>query len=149
MESVVNTHGFRMVRGKYGPKGDEPGMLITRVPLHYLKWMVNEGHEHADYARAELSRRGTVLPEIELSGHAIDRASIRCRKHWHETALNPDEGLHAWLLRVSKAAWDFGIEVADPHSEDGGRNVTKEYAGLKFAFMQGEEFPVLKTVMPR
>ncbi len=80
------------------------------------------------------------MPDIEVSGHAIDRASLRCRKIWHETALNTEEGLHAWLMRMAKEARDSGVQIAD------GR---VWHRGLMMVFMEGEEFPVLKTIMPK
>lgn len=142
----ADTQGFRMKNGKHGPKGGQPGELITRVPVSYLTWMVNESHQDAAMARAELSRRGTTLPDITVSGHAIDRASLSCRKIWHQTALDDNEGIHAWLVRVSKEALDRGAHHLDRYA--GPRDLTKLYIGCKFAFMLGEEFPVLKTIMP-
>lgn len=75
----LNTHGVRLDFGKHS------GELITRVPVSYLKWMVRNGTKSSDLAAAELERRGTQTPEVEVSGHAIDRASLNCRKTWHET----------------------------------------------------------------
>lgn len=146
MSEAINTHGLRMRTGKYGPKGKEPGMLLTRVPLDYLWWMVDAGHQDAAIAQAELDRRGAVKPEIKISGHAIDRASLACRKIWHQTAKDANEGLHAWLHRVSLEALGQGFTAIDRH---GGENeVVKVHLGMKFAFQIGEVYPSLKTVMP-
>lgn len=123
--SGINTHGLTMDRGKHA------GKRYTRIPVSYLRWMVQVGHTHADIAKAEMDRRGTVIPEIEVSGHAIDSASLRCRKIWHDTS-NKDEGLHAWLCRVALEAWS-GKEIS-------------YHLGMKFVFESGE-WPVLKTVM--
>lgn len=142
---AINTHGVRMKNGKFGPKGKEPGMLITRVPTHYLVWMVNDRHHDAALARAELERRGTSYPEIEVSGHSVDRASLSCRHIWHQTRQEM-EGLHSWLLRVSKEALATGITVLDRNNSE--HDVTKVHLGMKFAFAQGEEFPKLKTIIP-
>jgi len=128
------THGWTM------PNGRHKGVLITRVPVNYLKWMVNAGHQHADHARAELDRRGTVTPEIDISGHAIDRASLLCRWCWHETS-NEGEGLHAWLVRVAQEALEQG-ETHPDHPE------RRAWIGLSFRFELDGVWPVLKTVLP-
>lgn len=88
----VSTHHLRCDFGKHD------GELYTRIPVGYLLWMVQCGHRQADIAQAELDRRGTVTPKIEISGHAIDRASQRCLGVWQRTRKD-DEGIHAWLSR--------------------------------------------------
>ena len=92
-----------------------------------------------DIAAAELKRRGTVTPDLDISGHAIDSASLRLRKKWHETALDENEGLHAWLARMCKEAID-----KNGMTEDG----VVFHNGMKFCFEKGE-WPVLKTIMSR
>lgn len=118
------------------PNGKHVGEPITRVPVGYLSWMVNSGHTFAAQAEAELRRRGTVTPSLDVSGHAIDRASLRLLKKWQKTA-SKDEGIHAWLVRNAEAAWRYGA----PASEI-------EYAGIRFVFEVAGRWPVLKTVMP-
>ena len=130
--SAPDTHGFIMPNGKHA------GVAITRVPVSYLKWMVNVGHQLAELARAELDRRGTVTPELEVSGHAIDRASLLLRAAWHETR-GEDEGLHAWLLRTFGAALKEGERV---------EATRVEWRGLSFRFELDGAWPVLKTVLP-
>jgi hypothetical protein len=117
------------------------GELWTRIPVSYLKWLVNQPKMNpadcaAEIAAAELKRRGTVTPSLEISGHAIDSASLRCRVIWHQTR-GPQEGLHAWLCRMSAATLEL-----DPRAE------AIVYAGIKWVFAQGEIYPTLKTVMP-
>jgi hypothetical protein len=71
----LNTHGVLLGFGKHH---DKP---YTRVPVGYLKWMVNTpemSEERRKLAEAELKRRGTHTPELDISGHAIDRASQQC-----------------------------------------------------------------------
>lgn len=118
------------------------GELWTRVPVGYLRWIVNSARtappQVRQIATAELKRRGSVLPTLEISGHAIDRASLRCRKTWHQTALTPDEGLHAWLCRVSEQALAMG-------ERDGAK---VRHLGLVFVFEVGDVYPVLKTIHP-
>lgn len=118
--------------------GRHKGESIQRVPVNYLKWMVNIGSEMSVEAEAELDRRGTVTPTLEVSGHAIDRASLCLRIIWHETR-GENEGIHAWLCRVSRLALDRG--------ECNGDQKVK-FAGMKFVFEKSGVWPVLKTVMP-
>ena len=134
MSAPAQAHGWTM------PNGRHKGELITRVPVSYLKWMICVGHSCEEQARAELERRGTVTPDLEVSGHAIDRASLLCRWAWHETS-NDDEGLHAWLVRVSREA----IEEGKPHKDDPNRRF---WIGLRFQFEFDGAWPVLRTVLP-
>lgn len=132
MNGPINTHNMVCDFGRHA------GVLYTRMPVGYLKWMVNSRHSRAAVAEAELKRRGTVTPDLDVSGHAIDRASLSLRKTWHETA-RPDEGLHAWLCRVAREA----LEKNDVDVKGRYRHL-----GVKFAFEQDGVWPVLKTVMP-
>jgi hypothetical protein len=132
MKEDINTHGLVVDFGKHN------GTLYTRVPVGYLFWMVNNNHSRKDIASSELKRRGSVIPKIEVSGHAIDRASLYCRKIWHETKIK-DEGIHSWLVRVAQEA----IESVEGNISDS----KIKYLGMKFVFENGDEFPVLKTVM--
>ena len=129
----MNTHNLICDFGKH------KGVPYTQLPVSYLKWMVNSDHSKKDIAEAELDRRGTVTPDMEISGHAIDRASLSCRKIWHETK-NHDEGLHAWLIRQAQNA----LKV--DNKDDKGRYL---YCGMKWVFYQDGIWPVLKTVMRR
>jgi hypothetical protein len=134
--ATINTHDLIVDFGKH--KGER----WTRVPIGYLTWMVNENHSRADIARAELERRGTVLDhDLVLSGHAIDRASLNCRKIWHETAKDENEGLYSWLYRMATEALE-GAELSP------GTEIERVHNGLKLAFAVGEIYPELKTVMP-
>ena len=97
----LNTHGILLDFGKH--KG-EPW---TRVPVGYLKWILNEmspDDERYKLAESELNRRGDTMPMgIAISNHAIDKASLRVRKAWH-TDRGQDEGLYSWLVRISTEA---------------------------------------------
>lgn len=113
------------------------GQPWVRIPVSYLKFLINEGSTYAPIAQAELKRRGIALTqELEVSGHAIDRASQKMIGKWMETRVG-DEGLHAWLVRMATDARARG-------RESGG---TYQYAGMLFAFNEGELWPTLKTVM--
>jgi hypothetical protein len=132
----VNTHDLIIDFGKH--KGER----WTRVPVNYLKWILNEPgmvEEKKAIAKAEMERRGSFTPDLEVSGHAIDRASLMLRKTWHETALSKEEGLHAWLCRMSQEALENGEKL------ESGKI---RYMGMKFAFKQDGCWPVLKTVSP-
>lgn len=128
----MNTHNLICDFGRH------KGLLYTRLPVQYLKWMVQSSHSKAEIAKAELERRGTVTPNLEISGHAIDRASLNCRKIWHETAKDNNEGIHAWLVRICEEA----LSEYKPDEES-----SIFYKGMKLVFESGE-WPVLKTIIP-
>lgn len=129
----INTHGMEVDFGKHR------GQLYTRIPVSYLRWMVNEGHSRKDVAQAELDRRGIDAADrnIEISGHAIDSASLRVRKTWHEDR-EQDEGLHKWLLRICD-------EALSQHEMDSEQRIF--HKGMKLVFQPGDLYPTLKTVM--
>ena len=122
------------------PNGRHKGKSIEHVPVGYLKWMVNEHHTQAGWAESELKRRGTTFPNLDISGHAINRASLCCKWEYRETR-NENEGLHSWLVRMAEAALERGI----PRPGHEG-----QYAlhGMSFRFTTEHEWPVLKTVLP-
>lgn len=127
----MNTHGLIINFGKHN------GELFTRLPVSYLKWMINNNTQQSDISKAEFERRGDTMPEVELSGHAIDNASLRVRKIWHEDR-NDDEGLYTWLQRTTLEAIRGGEKL------ESGKI---KYKKMKFVIEHGEEFPVLKTIM--
>lgn len=131
---MIDTHGMLIDFGKH--KG-EP---YTRAPISYLRWMVNSGHSKADVAIAELDRRGIALVDtpIEISGHAIDTASLRCWKIYRDNRKTANEGLHAWLTRTCVDALA---------SSDVGADGDVYYQGMKFALVQGDLHWTLKTIM--
>lgn len=131
----MNTHGLTIEFGKHR------GELWTRVPVNYLKWIINEpgmAENVKEIARAEMERRGSVTPDLDISGHAIDRASLLLGKTWLNTR-NHDEGIHAWLCRVAAAA------LVDGEKLPSGKI---RYKGMKFVFETDGCWPVLKTVTP-
>jgi len=130
--SDINTHDLLCDFGKH------KGVPYTQIPVSYLLWMVNAGHSRKHIAEAELKRRGTVFPELDISGHAIDRASLHCLEIWQATRRDNEEGLHAWLVRLATEALKIG------QRDDKGSYLHK---GLRFVFEQDGIWPVLKTVM--
>ena len=134
---MLNTHNLIVDFGKYN------GERWTRVPRNYLEWLVNEKEiikgmeKNREIAKAELERRGTVLNhKVEITPHAIDKASLRTRAIWHKTAKDENEGIYSWLSRVANEA----IETK-------GNNERVNYLGIKFVFKLGRNYPILKTVM--
>ncbi|MBL8013862.1 MAG: hypothetical protein JNN05_08450 [Candidatus Omnitrophica bacterium] len=132
---TINTHNLIIEFGKH--KGER----WTRVPVSYLKWLINQpndekfGTKNKEIAQAELERRGTTTPDrLEISGHAIDSASLRVRQIWHKTK-NENEGLYSWLYRIGSEA----VLIAN------GQESVK-HLGIKWVFVYGEIYPTLKTV---
>ncbi len=133
-DKKINTHGMVMDKGKHR------GELYTRIPIGYLKWMINVGHSNADIAAAELDRRGTVIDhDFIISNHAIDRVSLRCMGLWEEDR-EKDEGLYSWLARVVGEC----VRLID---KDKAGVVKMRYKGMKLVFDIEGVWPVLKTVM--
>lgn len=128
----INTHNVIVTFGKH------KGELWTRVPKNYLTWLVNEKDQkfpgtdiNKQYAQAELERRGTkVSHQIELSAHAIDRAS-QVTNEWRS------EGVYTWLERMATEA----LETSDDDEVF--------YKGYKFAFKKGEYYPSLLTIIKK
>lgn len=131
---AVNTPNLMCDFGKHA------GTLYTRIPISYLRWMVQVGHSKKDIAEAELKRRGCVdLPSLEISNHAIDRASFRCWSKWIKERKT-DEGLHAWLMRFCTEA------LSDVILED-TEDLKVNHSGIKLVFSVQGSWPVLKTLM--
>lgn len=129
---MLNTHNVIINFGKHA------GTPWTRLPISYLHWLANEASGEAkELAESELARRGTTIPTtVQLSGHAIDRAS-------QITSVWKRDGVHSWLQRRAEAALEHGkkAELGDVPNE------VIFYKGLKFVFTFGEYYPTLKTVM--
>lgn len=117
--------------------GKHKGMLITRIPISYIRWMINEKAPMWEIAQIEFERRGDTMPKIELSGHAIDNASLRVRKIWHETKYE-NEGLYSWLQRICLEALQLGEKM---------KSGKIKYLGMKLVIVEGAEYPSLKTIM--
>lgn len=132
MSEQINTHFLRLDFGRH------IGELWTRVPVSYLLWLVSVKHPRADVAQAELERRGSLRPNLDVTGHAIDRASLTLRALWLAEARR-GEGIHAWLTRRAEEALELkGVN---------GRLVIV-HRGIRFVFGRDGSWPVLKTVMP-
>jgi hypothetical protein len=101
--------------------------------------MVGVRHTYAAIAEAELKRRGTKLPTVEVSGHALDRASQQCLDLWQRDTKNGErEGLNAWLTRLFEEALRQGVRE--------GRDRI-HYRRMCFVVQEEYMWPVLVTVM--
>ena len=121
-------------RMKYGR---HKGALLSRVPVAYLRYVVRNRLAQADEAQTELDRRGAIQPHLDVSGHAIDRASTRLLDQYRATR-HEGEGMYAWLMRLASAALNSGTPC----------NGKIHHKGLIFAFDCDGEWPVLKSIMP-
>jgi len=59
-----------------------------------------------ELAAAELECHGAALLDLEISGYAIDRASLikAIRATWYKVSTK-DEDLRAWLIRMGFRGW--------------------------------------------
>jgi len=133
-ETEIDTHGLVVDFGKY------KGQRWTRIPVSYLRWLANQEGSKTDIARAELGRRGIGLHDraVEVSGHAIDSASLRLHGYYRRNRRDSNEGLHAWLQR-------FAEEALNDHEMDAQGRI--HYEGVRLVFEDGSLYPILKTVM--
>lgn len=124
---TIDTHNLIVDFGKH--KGER----WTRVPVGYLRWLCNEADGvRGETAKAELERRGTTIStDLELSGHALDRAS-QITDEWKT------KGVYSWLTVISNEA----LEKAEGEE-------TIIYKGYKFVFVYGKNYPTLKTIIKK
>jgi hypothetical protein len=120
------------------PDGRFCGETIARVPLSHLKWMVTSGNSNAGRALAEMKERGTITPDLDVTGHALDRASQSCLKAWRHDRQG-QEGLHSWLARVAMEALKKRAPTGAPER--------RTHKGIRFVFKFEFGWPVLQTVV--
>jgi len=86
--------------------GKYAGKQWTQVPLNYIKFLVKNKAYDMHLAEKEMNRRGASIDDddMDLSGHAINRASQYCLDLWQKQRKG-GEGLHAWLLKNAKQAF--------------------------------------------
>lgn len=139
-DDSIDTHGHRIMFGKHS------GELWTRIPVGYLRWLCNledapkQQPDAREYALAELGRRGQSIHDqvVEISGHAIDSASLRLWNCYKSTRTDCNEGLNAWLIRITTEALN---------SAPIGLQGRIRFGGIRFVFQGGQHHPILKTVM--
>lgn len=131
----MNTHDLIIDFGKH--KGER----WTRVPIDYLNWLVNSTDDHENKTRkialSEINRRGSFVPTLDISSHAINKASLRCLDIWEKTR-EKDEGLFSWLHRISEEALLLAPELKAERII---------YMNMKLVFNYGSCYPALKTIM--
>ncbi len=134
MSEAPNTHGERIGFGKYA------GERYTRLPVSYLRWMVTNQTRDHDMAQAELDRRGIAVTDdgLEISGHAIDTASLRLWAEFQHDH-NEGEGLNTWLRRILTEA----LAAGEPDANN--RLTWRDRVTL--VIEPGELVTVLKTCM--
>ena len=126
----ANLHGRRIF------DDESRGERLTRIPRVALRRMIRDGHPDAALAEAELERRGdTAKYDIEISAHAINRASQRCLRAWRKHR-QPDEGIQTWLARIARE----GLIAA------GERRNQIERDGIVIVFNHDGAWPLVTTV---
>lgn len=131
------THGITISFGKH------KGELYTRLPVSYLRWILNQTSNNPtisvakQLAAEELARRGTDVDiGIEITAHALDRCSLRCLDLYLRKRKR-DEGLHTWMARMAKRALESaGLD----------QPARIAYHGVIWVFDYGECYPTVKTV---
>lgn len=93
----------------------------------------------AQAARAEMRRRGMTVYGLEVTAHAVDRASLRLPKHFLDTRKR-EEGLHAWLGRMAEEALSTATRPC------GKVNIRVQHHGIIWVFDLRFEIPVLMSV---
>ena len=137
--NTIDTHNLICNFGRHS------GERWTRIPPGYLLRVVNNMANKPQIqaiAEAELERRGTQFPEIELSIHAIDRASERYLHLYVQDCQEQKAGFYSWLLGRAERA--LKSEEGAAAYGDGGK-VTHD--GMTFVFEIPGSWPILKTVM--
>jgi hypothetical protein len=141
----MNTHDAIMPFGKY------EGQRVTRVPVGYLKWAVanaassmvetKEGSfPFHEVAKSEITRRGERLENIDVSLHAIDRASLYFLPIWR-LEHGHMEGIASWVGRIAWEAW----QSRRPEEKREG-NTWKITRGRVTFIVEEMAIPVVKTV---
>lgn len=119
--------------------GKHKGERWTRIPVSYLRWLINVESQYAGQAKAELERRGTVLEhEFHISGHAIDRFYLR---YFKDGALKREDivemgGIYSALYKIASEA------LANAQGKEEVR-----YKKFKFIFKYEPLTTTLVTVM--
>ncbi len=116
--------------------GAHAGRPWTRTPVSWLLHIIRQGHPQAHLAQAELDRRGVAIANMDISNHAINRASLDCWDLYRRTR-GEGEGLHAWMLRMAEEARRWP-------PDDKGRHF---HNGAYWCFAGDDEWPVLATVI--
>lgn len=120
------------------------GLLYSKIPLKALRFMASLNHGCAEFALAELSRRGTqVTPsKVVVTHHAIDQFSKRKLSKWlndEETGMLAGVGLASWLEMQAQHAFDDGV------MDDTGSRYMRD--GMMFGISVDNDYIKLTTVI--
>jgi hypothetical protein len=123
------THNLQIEFGKH--KGER----WTRLPIGYLRWLINVDSEVADIARAELERRGTEQQLADLpEQQAVDEAeqALKEARDRLKITIASDPDLAKLADRIDEAKFhrrDLG-EILSHHlvvyHDETGRDVIKD-----------------------
>jgi hypothetical protein len=86
-----------------------------------------------------MRRRGMTVYAVEVTAHAVDRASLRLPAVFLKSRLQ-HEGLNTWLGRVAEEALKQAVKP------DGKINIQVPYLDVVWAFDLRFEVPVLRSV---
>ena len=113
-------------------------LLYTRIPVLELRKQSRRSGLLGLLATRELERRGAprTSHDIDISTHAIDRASQRYIRHFLNDCAETGEGITEWLHRISREALD---QAPAQQSEIPHR-------GMHLIFEKTGPYPLLKTV---
>lgn len=129
-----------VTQGENARRGSTKEMCIRGHPLKDAP-IVQEKRRCAECERfrKRIHYEDAHWPEVDLTAHAIDRASLYCRDKWHEERVKNGLGIHSWLVKVATEA------LAKGEKKEDGKIVWK---GMKFAFQTETRWPILLTVRP-
>jgi len=118
--------------------GKHKGERWTRIPISYLRWLIDVDSQYAPIAKKELARRGTILEhEIILTSHAIDRFYLRYFKAGIKRKdIVISGGIYSYLYKLANEALKLANGVEEV-----------KYKKLKFIFRYGKLDTALVTVM--
>lgn len=121
-----------MIDGRYR------GIALEKLPPGYLRRIGNSRHPQSAVCRDEMRRRGMPVYGVEVTAHAVDRASLRLPAIFlkHRTS---GEGLSSWLGRIAEEA----LKTVKP---DGKYYIRVPYIEVIWAFDLRFEVPVLMSV---
>ena len=132
LSESISTHNLVRGDGRY------TDTLYTRIPVFELRKQSRRSGMIGLLATLELERRGVprTTHDIDISTHAIDRASQRFIRHFLNDCAETGEGITEWLHRISKEALN---QAPVQQSEISHR-------GMRFIFEKSGPYPLLKTV---
>lgn len=146
----IDTHKAKVNFGKkYFRK------LITRVPVSFLRWILQEQITNKtveladgslvsalDAAKAELERRGEREDRVSITHHAIDRMSLRFLEIWQDWA-RMEEGIVAFMERTVYEIFDEQVNDAIVYR----RPERFEACGIDWVLKLDGPTPILLTVV--